>query len=192
MRRPIRIFLLTVALYACTEARVVSEPDAHSSDPAVYRAVLDSMAVPLGRNQLTRLIVADSTLTVDAQFVELEKLPVVDSAAVSDFRRRNSESHPLAYSASPSLRVPVVLVSRHTLDSFLGNGPEAYWQEFYRRWPGSNGSISFSSIGYSADGNLAVLAVDKACGSFCGALSNVVVRRELGRWRVTTIEAKIE
>ncbi|HEX9218999.1 MAG TPA: hypothetical protein VF858_00795, partial [Gemmatimonadaceae bacterium] len=69
----------------------------------------------------------------------------------------------------------------------LHNGPEPYWSEFYRRYPGSNGSISFSSIGYSADGNVALLVVEQGCGSFCDTLSNVVVKRERGRWHVAVI-----
>ena len=122
---------------------------------------------------------------------EVEKMPEVDKAALSDFQERNNESRSVRYLSSLDLSVPVVLVSRHTLESFLHNGPEPYWEEFYRRYPGSNGRISFSSIGYSADGNLAILVVDQGCGSLCGALSNVVVKRALGRWRVTLIQIKI-
>jgi hypothetical protein len=186
MRIQMRIPLLSLALCACTQARFASKPDPHS-DPAVYRAVLDSMTFPQGGNRPTQLVVIDSTLTVQSQDLELDKLPGVDSAAISDFQKRNSESHSLRYLSSPELSVPIVLVSRQTLQSFLHNGPEPYWSEFYRRYPGSNGSISFSSIGYGADGNVALLVVEQGCGSLCGALSNVVVKRERGRWRVAVI-----
>jgi hypothetical protein len=186
MRSSIRFSLLSLGFCACTQTRVASRPDPHASDPAVYRAVLDSMSVPQARRRPTRLVVVDSTFTVQAQDLEIEKVPEVDKAALSDFQERNKESRSVRY-----LSVPVVLVSRHTLESFLHNGPEPYWEEFYRRYPGSNGSISFSSIGYSADGNLAILVVDQGCGSLCGALSNVVVKRALGRWRVTLIQIKI-
>ena len=190
MRSPIRISLLSLALCACTQTRFASKPDPHS-DPAVYRAVLDSMSVPQGGKRPTQLVVIDSTLTVQPQDLELDKLPGVDSAAISDFQKRNSESHSLRYLSSPDVSVPIVLVSRQTLQSFLHNGPEPYWSEFYRRYPGSNGSISFSSIGYSADGNLALLVVEQGCGSLCGALSNVVVKRERGRWRVDVIQITV-
>ena len=191
MRSPTRISLLSLAFCACTQARFASRPDPHASDPAVYRAVLDSMSVPQARRRPTRLVVIDSTFTVQAQDLELEKVPEVDRAALSDFQERNNESRSVRYLSSLDLSVPVVLVSRHILESFLHNGPEPYWEEFYRRYPGSNGSISFSSIGYSADGNLAILVVDRGCGSLCGALSNVVAKRALGRWRVTLIQIKI-
>ena len=186
-----RISLLSLALCACTQARFASKPDMHSADPAVYRAVLDSMSVPQGAKRPTQSVVIDSTFTVQPQDLEWDKLPGVDSAAISDLEKRNSESYSLRYLSSPDRSVPIVLVSRQTLQSFLHNGPEPYWSEFYRRYPGSNGSISFSSIGYTADGNVALLVVDQSCSTFCGALSNVVVKRERGGWRVAVIEIKV-
>jgi hypothetical protein len=191
MRIQIRIPLLSVALCACTQGRFASKPDGHSADPAVYGAVLDSISVPQARNRPTQLVVTDSTLTVQSQDLELDMLPGVDSTAISDFQQRNSESHSLSYLATADLSVPIVLVSRQTLQSFLHNGPEQYWSEFYRRYPGSNGSISLSSIGYTVDGNVAVLVVEHGCGSLCGTLSNVVVKRERGRWHVAVVQIKV-
>jgi hypothetical protein len=191
MRIQMRISFLSLALCACSQTRFASKPDLHSADPAVYRAVLDSMSVPQGGNRPTQLVVIDSTFTVQPQDLELDKLPGVDSAAIADFEKRNSESHSLRYLSSPDLSVPIVLVSRETLQSFLHNGPEPYWSEFYRRYPGSHGGIAFSSIGYNADGNVALLVVDHGCGSFCGAVSGVVVTRERGRWHVAVIQIKI-
>jgi hypothetical protein len=118
-------------------------------------------------------------------------MPGVDSASIVDFGNRNSQSRSLRYLSSQESSVPIVLVTRESLEALLSNDPEAYWKEFYRRYPGSQGSIAFSSIGYGADGNVAVLVVEDGCGSFCGALSNVVVKREGGRWRVTAIQIKI-
>jgi hypothetical protein len=149
------------------------------------------MCVRHGGKRPTQVVVVDSTLTAHPKDLGLDKLPEVDIAAISDFKERNSESHSLRYLSSPDLSVPIVLVSRETLQSFLHNGPEPYWSEFYRRYPGSNGSISFSSIGYSVDGNVAVLVVEHGCGSLCGTLSNVVVKRERGRWRVAVIQIKV-
>jgi hypothetical protein len=183
-----RIPLVSLALCACTQPRFASKLDPHAADPSVYRAVLDSMSIRHGGRRPSQLVVVDSTLTVQPQDLELDKLPGVDSAAISDFQKRNSESHSLRYLSSLDLSVPIILVSHETLESFLHNGPEPYWKEFYRRYPGSNGSVSFSSISYSADGNVALLVVEQGCGSLCGTLSNVVVKREHGRWRVAVIQ----
>src|SRR6266498_4478828 len=101
MRVQTRIPLLSLALCACTQARFASKPDLHSADRGVYGAVLDNMSVPQGRNRPTQLVVIDSTLTVQSQDLELDKLPGVDSTAISDFQKRNRESHSLRYLASP-------------------------------------------------------------------------------------------
>lgn len=183
---------LLIVLCACAQGRFTSKPDPHFADPAVYRAVLDSMSAPQGGNRPTQSVVTDSTFTVQSQDIdEFYRLAGVDSAAVVDFHKRNRVSHSLRYLSSPSPAFPIVLVSRQTLESFLHNGPESYWNEFYRRYPGSNGSFSFSSIGYSADGNVAVLMVEHGCGSLCGTLSNVVVNRERDRWRVAAIKIMV-
>ena len=143
MRSPIGISLLSLAFCSCTHARFASRLDPRSSDPAVYRAVLDSLSVPHARHRPTQLVVIDSTFTVYAQDFEVDKLPEVDKATISDFQERNNESHSVRYLSSADLPVPIVLVSRQTLQSFLHNGSEPYWEEFYRRYPGSNGDISF-------------------------------------------------
>jgi hypothetical protein len=163
----------------------------HSADPAVYRAVLDSIAASRGRHRRTQFVVTDSTFTSGGFSFEGSRLPGVDSAVLADFQSRNAESRSLRYLPSLGLSIPVVLISRDYLKSFLKSGPEEYWSEFYRRHPGSAGSIGFTSIGYSRDGNVALLEVDQSCGSVCGELSAVVVKRERGRWRVTFIQVTV-
>ena len=191
MRIQSRVLVSSLALSACAHTQGLSARDVPSADPDVYRAVLDSIASAERGRRPTRLVVSDSTFTVQPQELELDKMPGVDGASIADFARRNNDSRSLRYLSSLNTSVPIVLVSRKTLESFLGNGPEAYWSAFYHKYPGSNGSIAFSSIGYSADASVAVLVVETGCGSLCGALSNVVAKREGRRWHVTAIEIKI-
>ena len=187
----VRPYLFALALCACSRSQVALAPDLNSQDAAVYRAVLDTIIKgPHGRRP-TQLVVIDSTLTAQPELTELQKLPESDSAALAGFNKRNSATHSLSYLSSLNTQIPIVLVSRQTLASFLGNGPEAYWSEFYHRYPGSTGSISFSAIGYNAKADAAILVLEEGCGSLCGALSNVVVKRVLDQWRVTLIEIKI-
>jgi hypothetical protein len=185
-----RIPLFSLALCACTQARLAPKPDVHSADRAVYRAVLDTMSFAGGK-RTTQLVVIASTFTVQLQDLELDKLPGVDHATISDFQQRNSESHSVEYLSAPALSIPIVLVANQTLQSLLHNGPEPFWAEFYHRYPGSNGSIAFSSIGYNPDGTVALLVVDRSCATLCGEISDVVVKRERGRWHVVFSQIKI-
>ena len=160
----------------------------------MYRAVLDSMFIPHRSNRITQLVILDSTSTlrrenlVPGVFRVLHQLPGVDSAAIEDFETRNLEPHSLKYLPTLGLNFPIVLVTRESLRTLPREDPDTYWDAFYKRYPGSSGSISFSAIGYGANGSIALLMVDQGCGSLCGAGHNVVVKREGGRWRLITIQ----
>jgi hypothetical protein len=59
--------------------------------------VLDSISAPQAQHRPTQLVVIDSTFTVQAQDLEIEKVPEVDKAAIFDFQERNNESRSVMY-----------------------------------------------------------------------------------------------
>ena len=160
----------------------------------MYRAVLDSMFIPHKTGGITQLVIWDSTQTFGREilapgvFRELYRLPEVDSAVVKDFKSRNLESRSLKYLPTLGLKFPIVLATPETLRGLPRQDPDKYWSEFYKRYPGASGLISFSAIGYTADGNIALLMVGQGCGSLCGAGHNVVAKRQGGRWRLIAIQ----
>ncbi|HJQ11982.1 MAG TPA: hypothetical protein VJ840_13215 [Gemmatimonadaceae bacterium] len=84
--------------------------------------------------------------------------------------------------------MPVLLLNRGALSGLPREDPDKYWDEFYRRFPGTQGLTSLSAIGYSGDGNRAVLMVDTGCGGLCGMGFIVVVNRERGQWHVVNFK----
>jgi hypothetical protein len=84
--------------------------------------------------------------------------------------------------------MPVVLLDRAALAALSRDNPRRYWTEFDQRYPSTNGIISLSAIGYSADGNRAVLMVDVGCGELCGNGYIVVAKRERGKWYLAKIQ----
>lgn len=90
--------------------------------------------------------------------------------------------------AALRLQMPVLLVNHSSLASLPRPDPDKYWSAFYQKLPGTNGLISVSAIGYSADGNHGVLMVDVGCGGLCGNGYIVVVSRERGEWHIARIE----
>ena len=183
--------LLVVA--ACTHHGSTVSRDPDSSDLEVYRAVLDSMFTPHAQSKFSRIAVVDSTEVfkrenASALIQSLVKVPEVDSAAARDFATRSYEARSLKGIAAVRLRMPVLLLDRGALAPLPREDPDKYWTEFYQRFPGTNGLISLSAIGYNADGNLGVLMVDVGCGSLCGNGYIVVAKRERGKWYLATIQ----
>ena len=64
-----------------------------------------------------------------------------------------------------------------------------FWPAYYRRFPGSPGILTFSRVGFSADGTQALFYLSNHCGDLCGTGLYVVMEKHGGRW---TIEKEIE
>ena len=192
-RRWLNLSLNFLFALGCARGSQLGSSNLGTSDLDVYRAVLDSMFVPRLGGRITRLVVKDSTAVrrreelVGGVIEGLFRLPGVDSTAVRDFEARNRRALSLKALGQFELSVHIVLVNDQTL-SDLPQDAAKYWGEFYRRYPGSSGHIAFSAIGYSADGSLAVLMIDRGCGMLCGNGYIVSVRRSGGRWRIANIQ----
>ncbi|HEY4733069.1 MAG TPA: hypothetical protein VIH53_00830 [Gemmatimonadaceae bacterium] len=188
-----RSLLVALALAAYAHQQPPSI-DVHSEDPAVYRAVLDSIFIAHNSDRVHQLVILDSTSSfrrenlVPGGFRDLFELQEVDSTAVHNFEIRNLEAHSLKYLATVALPVPVTLVTHESLRSLPRENPDKYWTEFYKRYPRAGGEIRLYGIGYSANGNIALLMVDHSCGSLCGGGYNVVAKRLGGRWRVIVVQ----
>lgn len=190
MRRLISAALVIVS--ACVPHASTGSSDPYSSDLEVYRAVLDSMFTPRAQSRFSRIAVVDSTQVFKrensvALIQSLIEVPGVDSAVARDFAARSYQAHSLKGLSSLRLRMPVLLLDRRALALLPRADPEKYWTEFYQRFPDTNGLISLSAIGYSADGNLGVLMVDVGCGGLCGNGYIVVAKRESGKWHLATV-----
>jgi hypothetical protein len=168
-------------------------PASQSSDFEVYAAVLDSMFAPRAQSKYSRIALVESTEVFKrentrALIESLVAVQGVDSTAARDLAFKSYEPQSLQAVTRLRLRMPVLLLGRSSLASLPREDPDKYWSEFYRRFPGTNGLISVSGIGYSADGNLGVLMVDMGCGGLCGSGYIVVVRREHGEWHIAHIQ----
>lgn len=112
----------------------------------------------------------------------------IDSSALRDFTRQNSASVSLRGildSIAAHLDRPVTFIDADSLRRIrAGGSPNHFWNRFYAAFPGAMGRFSVSPIGYSADGNMAVLNVDHGCGGLCGTGHIVVLKRVNGMWTV--------
>jgi hypothetical protein len=183
------IFLLT----SCAQQNATPAAHLRSSDLAIYQIVLDSMFVAGAAGRLRQLVLRDSTRVLDGQDPartlknDFFGYPV-DTAAVRDLLARSREARSLKEATRLPLRIPVTLVDRQTLSSLPQRDPERYWSEFYEKYPGSDGLIEVSTIGYGPNGDFAILLVDRGCGSLCGHGYIVALRRVAGVWRIASIQ----
>lgn len=64
-----------------------------------------------------------------------------------------------------------------------------FWPAYYKQFPGSNGVLTFSRVGFSGDGTQALFYYSNRCGGLCGTGSYVIMEKRNGNW---TIQQEIE
>lgn len=69
-------------------------------------------------------------------------------------------------------------------EALSGKGFKEFWPAFYSRYPGSSGIMSLSRVGYSPDGNAAMVYVGVSCGGLCGAGYDIILVKEDGKWKI--------
>lgn len=84
-----------------------------------------------------------------------------------------------------SLRIPHELQQVKVVCAFSsGLNPKASWDEFFQKYPKSTGALSFSRVGFSPDGQRALVYVHNACGFLCSNEYLIVLRKETANWQV--------
>jgi hypothetical protein len=150
----------------------------------VYAAALDTIADP---GQM--IVLVDSSNTSFPP-LEQETLPwpglrKADRTTLKSFTTANRHPRRLPQQLSP--RETVVIVTGQQVKATPGN-PRSYWDQFYRRFPGSSGWYELSAIGFNRGPTEALLFVQRHCGELCGSGSFVLLRKTVTGWRVFAVE----
>jgi hypothetical protein len=56
------------------------------------------------------------------------------------------------------------------------------WPAFYKQFPGSQGLLKFSGLGFGKDGTQAFFYVSNSCEGLCGGGDYVIMEKRNGRW----------
>jgi hypothetical protein len=197
LRTAILVLLSTIG---CLQGTVGTQQTGESRDKDVYTAVLDSLFTEPDIRQSDRLVVGDSTSAsvYERNYVTQRRRTAVgfvaelfsdfgyvDTSAVRSFENRNRKR--LAIPQLLLSRAPVVRVKTSTMNSLPGEF-SARWRAFYELYPRSAGLISLSTIGYSSNGDVAIVMIDRLCGRLCGHGYLIGLRREAGKWYVASIK----
>ncbi len=176
-----RCFTLALALLISAPPLLLAQ--AGSPEQGVYQAVL----TPLIHAETQRLVLGDSTLarsiSVDEAAWLRRQSPAVSPELLDDFRRQNARS--VSLPGPLALPVPVVRVTETELRALEPrSNPNQWWEAFYRRFPGSPGSIRLSRVGFSPDGSHALVYMHHGCGGRGGSGAFVILRKQDGEWRI--------
>lgn len=161
------------------ETRPVEPPDELDADEyAVYRVAIEHMFGDVGYE---RYVIRDRTWPYDLDLAYVSaQIPDLARATHDAYTRRNKEPHPLADAFG--LAVPVKLIAREELDEIFGS-PDG-WDEFYRRYPGSQGEMTLSRVGFDQDRGQALLYLGNQSHWLAGAGWAILLERSAYGWTV--------
>ena len=109
-----------------------------------------------------------------------KNLPQLEDATLKSFR--DACSQPATFRRNFRLPVPYQLVDKATIDTILHQ--PGWWTDYYTKYPGSQGFIELSRVGFAPDGRQAVFYAANYCGGTCGTGTYVVMRKLNSSWRV--------
>lgn len=109
-----------------------------------------------------------------------KEMPTLQRASLNSFRDVNA--HPASFQRSFHLPVAYELVDKTEIDAVLKQ--DGWWKDFYKKYPNSQGILSFSRVGFSPDGKQAIFYASNGCGGKCGTGTYVIMEKVDSGWKV--------
>ncbi len=110
-----------------------------------------------------------------------KKAPILQQTTIDSFREVNAQQASLRRSFH--LAIDYELVDSAKSHSIFANKGDP-WGAYYKQFPGSQGFLTFSRVGFSPDGRQAFFYVSNTCGGMCGTGTYVVMENSHGRWMI--------
>jgi len=110
-----------------------------------------------------------------------KKDPALQQSALDAFRKVNAQQ--AFFRRSLHLAIEYELVSSAQLEPIFCYHC-GFWPAYYKQFPGSQGLLTFSGVGFSADGTQAFFYFSNRCEGLCGTGDYVVMQKHDGRWVV--------
>ncbi len=107
------------------------------------------------------------------------KAPALQQATTDAFRKVNAQQASLRRSFRFPLNYELV-DSAQIASTFSKHG--GGWPAYYKQFPHSNGIVTFSRVGFSADGTQAFFYWSLSCGGLCGSGDYVFMEKQSGHW----------
>jgi hypothetical protein len=177
------MFILLAALIpACSEDSAgPTLPVDDVEDYAVYSALIASQFL----SESTMLVVISDSTEPYTFFDEVSREFILSSLKVSaalldTYNSRNAA--PAAMRRAFDFDTEYVLLATEEQQAILSTGG---WDEFYRRYPASQGYLTLSRVGFSQDGNTALVYASNTPAFLAGMGICAVLEKQGGEWKVT-------
>jgi hypothetical protein len=177
---PRGLLILVLVLGSCgpglPNATVTPSPNIEAEEYAVYSALIRQN--PIGYNLGSYFAVREQTMA-DLDMFErtLENVDRLPSSLMDSYRSRNAAS----YKLSPNLDMEqdYIMMPQEVFDEILLK-KGSRWTDFEAKYPGASGFVTFSRVGFNADGDEAIASM----GYRCGAGGLYILVKEDGSWQV--------
>jgi hypothetical protein len=167
----------------------VQDPDEY----AVWSAVLSK---EYGYRNLQRLVIKDRT-ALEVKPERLDKLEKGLAEMVPDLEGKNETKYALENKFG--VRLPCVLISAETenrlfpfasitvLDREAVDKVQKSWHEFYQEYPGAQGVLTLSRVGFNSDKSQAVVYVTNHASPLIGAGELFLLAKKNGAWKILKV-----
>jgi hypothetical protein len=190
---------LVVALVSCNRGHspVTQRREMGAAEYEVLTAWIDATFTGKERvgKGVERVVIFDTTQSGDDELLGDEngqripwartaeslrkKDPALQQSALDAFRKVNTQQEFLRHSFRPS--IDYELVTSAQLEPIFCKHC-GFWPAYYKQYPGSQGLLEFSGVGFSADGTQAFFYFSNRCEGLCGTGDYVVMEKREGRW----------
>jgi hypothetical protein len=201
VRKILILLLVVAALTSCNRSRSGASQRSVEMSPAEYEVLSawidDKVTTKKWDKGHDQIVISETTDPGDDHLLSGGDGHRVPWKTTADFLRKKDsalqqstldafrKANTLKASVRPSLGLSIhyQIVSRSQLEPIFRKGG-GWWPAYYLEFPGSHGLLTFSRLGFSADGTQAFFYYSNRCGGLCGVGCYVVMEKHDGRWVV--------
>ncbi len=190
------VFTVLVAYYSSAQIPKNDPAEVAQTEYEIYSAYIAHYFTGQAAKErigfpVSQIIIVDTTEYDESEIVEdmpwdkmqkflRKEVPSLQIATIKNFREMNLRQANLKQRFD--LPLPYELVTENTLNSIIHD--IADWPKYYKRYPGAQGYLKLSHIGFSPDGKQAFFYASNHCGGLCATGSFTVAQKRGTRWVV--------
>ncbi|MBN2015629.1 hypothetical protein JW766_02245 [Candidatus Dojkabacteria bacterium] len=161
---------------------------------SVYTDLIEAMdaidtkkkSIPFIPSEYKLLVIEDHTPdhveTINLQYVD-SKMPGIDPETLTDFRARNQIEYPLERRFG--FKIDYVFISNEEMAALHSHGEQdAFWDNFYDRYPESQGILSLSRVGFNNRMDQALVSIGNQSDWLSGSGFFILLIRLNGTWTI--------